>query len=1341
MAEKKIYTIEINGIKESTESVNTLIAKLNELQSRVSELSKEGVKLKIGGTNIKESTAEIDESKNTLASMRKELAKLKKELANTEIGTEEFDELRKKTLEANNAVKEIEQSYGVFSRNVGNYTNSFLSAFDKFPKAVKDNILNLKSFNKEAASLQEQMKTVQKSMGELSANGGVDTQEFEALKDVYSDLADAQRDYNDAIDDAKDKSGGLKDVVEVFEATTGAMQLAAGAASLFGKNSDEAVKAIQKMQALQSIANGLKSLQVSLQRNGSLWKLWQASLKGADKVIGVLPAKLKATSVAMNTVNASTKATTVSLKALRVAIAATGIGLLVVAIGTLVGYLTTMGDAVEDAQESLENLGGYIDGSLSDQLAIIEREHKFGEITGVEAAKKKLQEIEKATQSFIGEWGQLKDAIEEGWWDKFVSSLGFGSNFKFDFNTKDADNAMRETERIFSTPAKSSQELDKQIEALRKNIQRLKNDGSDEADAAAEYTQKVLDKLIERRDAIDDVRAAENELAENMRQWNIDAMADGYNKQLKQIEENFRKEKEKYSSNADAIAALEKKKQYEINKLNREWGQKRLEVQNQIAKNELASQKSNLDIRLKQLELERQQEINAAKESGIKVKEQISAINVKFEFLKKEEIDKAEKEFKNFMDNLKKTYNDAVLDISETNIANEIFNFDDSKFNGKFIKFKNNLDELFKMFDGVEVPTDFATIWRNKLVNELGYAADDANVIMANIASSMTERLGKAIDGWVAPDYANEIIKNMNPSEIDSLISELVKSINDNFEKLNSQGKNVGETWAQSIAGSIDLATNGLYDLNMAFPELISSEESYWKQEEEGARRHFDTLRSLQEDYEIKRYNTELEAIKKEFDLQKEELDKKNLNAQQYQNAYNLIETAFLDKEEALNTQHWQEMQRIDSDYRKNTSELTKEHIDKLLSLYDNYFIEIQTNLEQSQRHNMNRWNIVNYSSLKKGLDDALNSYEEFCTRMEEQKDDLDNKLSSGEINFDTYLDEYQKIETKTKEAANTIEDIKERLRMLPGELLQSINTYLTTALNGFSDIMNAVFDKTNAEMDYQIELLEDENDRLSKILDEQADIVEKHNDKISDIEGKLGDARGDRRDQLIDALNAEKIARERAYAEEKRIEKEKEQNEKKQKALEKKQKEEQHKQQVAQAIISAALATANGFATQPFMPVGIAMGALAAALGAAQVAIISNTKYANGGLLNGPAHSQGGIKIPHLNAEVEGGEFVTNKVTTQNNIELLEFINSKKKRISIADLVDFYDAPVSTHSTARTKFANGGQLPVMQGYNLNNSINRIVVDTSDQPIVVSVEEITRVQDNIRNVQTMAGYK
>jgi hypothetical protein len=92
---------------------------------------------------------------------------------------------------------------------------------------------------------------------------------------------------------------------------------------------------------------------------------------------------------------------------------------------------------------------------------------------------------------------------------------------------------------------------------------------------------------------------------------------------------------------------------------------------------------------------------------------------------------------------------------------------------------------------------------------------------------------------------------------------------------------------------------------------------------------------------------------------------------------------------------------------------------------------------------------------------------------------------------------------------------------------------------------------------------------------------------------------------------------------------------------------------------------------------------ALYAALGAAQVALISNQKFAKGGLVDGPSHDNGGVTmaVPSQGrmVELEGNEYVVNKRATERNADVLAKINKEGHSTSFA--------------IVPRQFANGGQI------------------------------------------------
>jgi hypothetical protein len=95
----------------------------------------------------------------------------------------------------------------------------------------------------------------------------------------------------------------------------------------------------------------------------------------------------------------------------------------------------------------------------------------------------------------------------------------------------------------------------------------------------------------------------------------------------------------------------------------------------------------------------------------------------------------------------------------------------------------------------------------------------------------------------------------------------------------------------------------------------------------------------------------------------------------------------------------------------------------------------------------------------------------------------------------------------------------------------------------------------------------------------------------------------------------------------------------------------------IAQAIINGALTIGKTLAEFGFTPAAIPAVAGAAIATAAQLAIIENTqppKFADGGIVGGQLHSNGGTLI-----EAERGEYVINRQSTSDYLPSLKVLNS----------------------------------------------------------------------------------
>jgi len=98
------------------------------------------------------------------------------------------------------------------------------------------------------------------------------------------------------------------------------------------------------------------------------------------------------------------------------------------------------------------------------------------------------------------------------------------------------------------------------------------------------------------------------------------------------------------------------------------------------------------------------------------------------------------------------------------------------------------------------------------------------------------------------------------------------------------------------------------------------------------------------------------------------------------------------------------------------------------------------------------------------------------------------------------------------------------------------------------------------------------------------------------------------------------------------------------------------------------------------------------------------------------------------------------NKKTTTENLSLIEFVNSKKRRLNLDDFVEFYSG--RTKSVKRPgsslKFADGGQLGELTDY--SQMVNQqplevnVTVDSA-----VSVVDIMNAIDRVTQTRVLAG--
>lgn len=337
-------------------------------------------------------------------------------------------------------------------------------------------------------------------------------------------------------------------------------------------------------------------------------------------------------------------------------------------------------------------------------------------------------------------------------------------------------------------------------------------------------------------------------------------------------------------------------------------------------------------------------------------------------------------------------------------------------------------------------------------------------------------------------------------------------------------------------------------------------------------------------------------------------------------------------------------------------------------------------------------------------------------------------------------------IEEGGKNIAESGDKAKENVDKTFNEALNEIIDKAEFWARQLQEVFNAIGEFETANLENRIKELEDFYDSRNEIIegqleqeqvyaDQQAEIVNQSTSRLNELENQLQTARGSRA-AFLQKLRAEEQARlQKAESEriasanrQKKLEEEQKKLEAQKaadlEAIEKKKFEIQKRSTIAGIILNTAFAVARALADPKGPPTSTALAIIAGALGAVQLATASAAKFAKGGLLEGPSHNDGGVPIMVNGGrliEAEGGEFIINKKSTANNIDLIKQINENPN----------------------VKFQDGGMVPSTKSLNANlvssvtkQPVNSLISDTQNLDRIV-----TTITDNLSNISVQASIQ
>ena len=1403
---------------------------------------------------------------NTLEGIKAKLKDIKTVMNTVDIDSDMFSSMVKSANDLNTKLKQVEESYGQYGRNVGNYKSALDGAAD-----VNDKIrISVNGQIKEYNNVRQALKSLTNELKNLTINGKENTQEFKELEKAYHEFYKATLRANSAVADLQASSKGMDAMFDAFTSLSAIGQIGGGLQGLFGIDGID--ETIQKLMSLQSIVSGLEQIKQQLNTSEFLGGYFNKASESIDKFVNKLfgikdtsdkvsdvvenvsegfdgeakssktaSAALKTQEATTKGVTVATKAATLAAKGLKLALASIGIGLLIAGLSWVIDKIgefvksldsskaslsefdaacksseqayKSIGDALKNdflsgrigygeyMQKALQNENKYI----KEQIGLIkERANLIGkDKAGIDFSAPKIPDKSDG-KSFqmtnVGSFGavtykdldeakkkylELADAARQGqnYFDKY--GQGFGGLVKSLLTTvnQTEDAAKRLGQSIITDFLNKVGDIKPASKDARAQIERLyKLMNSDDA------TRTALSHL---GDYIDDdgVREA-SQNAVHWVQWMyeqfrsneakdalhiINAIPDDFTRQkkllkyqeqqelatpllTKQQKINIQNDYARQMSDLvkrhnDDIASKNKQAAENARRLKEENNRRLLTADKELYNAELTMMEDGLAKQLKTIRKSYEDRIRAAKENGAKVNEVVAALK---RAMQKELQDAVDKTF----DDLSKTASSLIKQVNDIKLENmldgithsaERLNDELSKLpeslEGKYFRMQHTYDEIQGYFDEEPKVKSYIKEYVDrvheleKLKNEI--ESDKSSIATAIVTDESTldpirdtlkanemkyEKLQEELKEFykennVSQEYLEKLADTQlyrqytEKSDLWDVYSDRQKRLEDFLEDYEETVERNSIRLRRKEMEQADVERRqAIAAIDTKYNDMIKEENDYYEKLEEAQKARVEIGQATEAEVEndLMRHNDRIKAINDEREKVRLKADKE-----------------YHEKLEKADEEHNNRMLEMN----KKTSDYIIQDIKDMVTAADAVF--------ENHGEVRNSWGILDIGNTKKNLEQAEEMYTVAFQDIRDEQDKLVEDLKLEKISFGDFTNANNELNEEAKYVKGKLKDIEADSKDSIGKFIDSINTYIQAIGQGIQDVLSQVWANQDASYDKEIENLDKWIDKYEEKLQKQKDLTQEYATNIESIEDELATARGDRREKLIDDLNAQMAAQRASLAQEKMIENEKKKEEEKKEKLELQQRKRERDRAVISAIISTALATANGLATQPFVPVGIAMGALAGTLGAVQIALIKSQKYANGGVIQGRSHSQGGVKVLGGRAEVEGGEFITNKQSTSANLDILEFINSKKRRVDLSDLVTFYSSKKSMPKPmAKTKFANGGEIPSLRtDLDINDKLITMFEEFGRRPSVVSVVDIIKAQDKVNKVRTLAGVE
>ena len=487
-----------------------------------------------------------------------------------------------------------------YYRDIKSERKAEASAVKKSIKDLNDSVKAYKTLHGQSGRMVQQLRAMREELQRMEDSGQFGTKAFVDLAIAAGQLEDQIGDTQQRIRILASDTQGLDAVMSAGDGLAGSFYVATSAAEIFGDDMEGLQQAFYKVQAAISIVSGTQQVWNALNKESAI-----------NVVLGTKLSNLDAVAKAKQAVAAGTA--TVAQRALNAAMKANPMGVILTVMTALVGVFMLFSDKIEVFGKRMRNAFDGFLGKISksykhasDLKRTLEELERVSTITGKALDNWAIvneQNLAKLSKAEANEMNAAKK--------RHASSLEM-NKIELKYLEKRRDVAIDYANKAIPTIQK---EIDLQKRAIEDQKKRVKDFAAgsskrlEEEKKLADFETQYYD-LVREQMSLDEMRTSakqavtekEQEIADlrismekEAQQGIINAMREGKEKELAQLELNYKEEQLAAKGNNKLLIALKDKYEKDKAEIKKNWANRTNEALVERLRLESEADRTNLD--------------------------------------------------------------------------------------------------------------------------------------------------------------------------------------------------------------------------------------------------------------------------------------------------------------------------------------------------------------------------------------------------------------------------------------------------------------------------------------------------------------------------------------------------------------------------------------------------------------------------------------------------------------------------------------------------------------------------------------------------------------------------